>query len=197
MSKEELRKIYLEKRTRMNPEECLRMSQAISDNFFNYEDFKFSGLTNLHLFLPIKNKKEVDTNIIFKRLLSIKSNLIIALSKSNFQDYTMQFVEYEENLKLVENAYGIPEPEGGKLMQPEQLDLVLIPVVAVDETGNRIGYGKGFYDRFLKKCNPVCKKVGLSFEKPVFNIEPDKYDVPLDFCITPEKVYDFRKTRRF
>ena len=58
---------------------------------------------------------------------------------------------------------------------------------------NRIGYGKGFYDRFLPSCRPDCKKIGLSFEKPVPEIIPDEFDIPLDFCITPEKVYDFKR----
>jgi 5-formyltetrahydrofolate cyclo-ligase len=191
MNKKKLRKIYLEKRSAFTQEQCHAMSLSIADNFFNFFNFSDSTLLYLHVFLPIKEKKELNTFIIFERLLTDFPHIKIALSKSNFADYSMQFFEYTEETKLIENSYGIPEPVGGNLIKPEQLNVILIPLLVADEAGNRIGYGKGFYDRFLKNCRADCKKIGLSFEKPVPIINADAFDVPLDFCITPEKVYNF------
>ncbi|HWZ22424.1 MAG TPA: 5-formyltetrahydrofolate cyclo-ligase, partial [Cytophagaceae bacterium] len=185
MNKKELRKLYIEKRNALTVEECHAMSLSIADNFFNHIKFSLSDPMYLHLFLPIKEKKELNTFIILERILADFPNMKIALSKSNFMDYSMQFFEYTEETKLVENSYGIPEPVGGNLIKPEQLDMILMPLLVADEAGNRIGYGKGFYDRFLTSCRAECKKIGLSFENPVPVINADVFDVPLDFCITP------------
>ena len=194
MNKTQLRKLYLEKRNLLTPDDCKVKSKFIADNFFNFPEFNLSQLLYLHIYLPIIGKKEIDTFIILKELTQNFPNIKVALSKSNFTDCSMRFYEYTQETKLIENAYGIPEPDAGnRIIRPDQLDLVLVPLVSVDESGNRIGYGKGFYDRFLTNCRPDCKKIGLSFEKPVPQIIPDELDVPLDFCITPEQVYDFRK----
>ncbi len=193
MNKTQLRKLYLEKRNVLAAEDCSKRSKVIADNFFNYFEPNLSQLLYLHLYLPIVGKKEIDTILIFSELRRSFPNVKIVLSKSDFTNYSMQFFEYIKETKLIENSYGIPEPAGGKIIKPEQLDLVLIPLLAVDASGNRIGYGKGFYDRFLANCRPDCKKIGLSFEEPVTEIVPDELDVPLDFCVTPEKVYNFKK----
>ena len=90
------------------------------------------------------------------------------------------------------NQYGIPEPVGGKEIMPEELDLVFVPLLGFDLQGNRVGYGKGYYDRFLSKCKDDVIKVGLSFLSPIDCIEDvDFFDKKLDFCITPERVYAF------
>jgi 5-formyltetrahydrofolate cyclo-ligase len=193
VNKTQLRKLYLDKRNTLTSKDCKVKSNCIADNFFGYSDFNLSQTLCLHLYLPIIGKKEIDTFIIFNELIRNFSNVRVALSKSDFTDYSMQFFEYTKEAKLIENAYGIPEPDGGNLIKPNQLDLVLVPLLLLDESGNRIGYGKGFYDRFLANCRPDCKKIGLSFEEPVPEIIPDVSDIPLDFCVTPEKVYDFRK----
>ena len=93
-------------------------------------------------------------------------------------------------LKL--NKWGIPEPVNGIEIPATQLDVVFIPLLAFDEKGNRIGYGKGFYDRFLNECKEDVIKVGLSFFEATTTIEDtNANDIPLDFCVTPEKIYRF------
>jgi 5-formyltetrahydrofolate cyclo-ligase len=67
-----------------------------------------------------------------------------------------------------------------------------VPLLAFDEKGFRVGYGKGFYDRFLKQCKDGGIKIGLSYFNPIDTIEDaGEFDVPLNFCITPQKVYVF------
>lgn len=72
------------------------------------------------------------------------------------------------------------------------LDAVLVPLIAFDARGFRVGYGKGFYDRFLKTCRADCLKIGLSLFPPVEKIaDTADFDVKLDACATPEKIWRF------
>ena len=93
-------------------------------------------------------------------------------------------------LKL--NSRNIPEPENGIEISNKQIEVVFIPLLAFDNLGNRIGYGKGFYDAFLKNCPRTTLKIGLSFfEAQGSLIESETHDIPLDYCITPNKIYTF------
>jgi 5-formyltetrahydrofolate cyclo-ligase len=90
------------------------------------------------------------------------------------------------------NMYGIDEPVDGLQMFPEEIDLVLVPLLAFDERGHRVGYGKGYYDRFLKKCRRDVVRVGFSFfeaEKKI--MDTDKFDIKLNYCVTPTRCYEF------
>jgi 5-formyltetrahydrofolate cyclo-ligase len=70
--------------------------------------------------------------------------------------------------------------------------MVLIPLLAFDQTGQRVGYGKGYYDRFLANCRPDCIKTGLSFFPAEDKItDTNTFDIAMDFCITPDKIYEF------
>ena len=96
--------------------------------------------------------------------------------------------------KLVENKWGILEPsrENQDKIEPKEIDLVIIPLLIFDKNGNRVGYGKGFYDRFLQQCNPKTLKIGICLEDPIEMIKDvDKFDVKMNFCITPNKIYRF------
>ena len=74
-------------------------------------------------------------------------------------------------------------------MFPEELDLIFVPLLAYDKKGHRVGYGKGYYDRFLKECKDDCIKIGFSFFEPEDSIEGvNRHDVKLDYCITPERI---------
>ncbi len=101
-------------------------------------------------------------------------------------------VVVDDNTIFETNKYGINEPVDGLDMFPSEIDLVIVPLLCADKKGYRVGYGKGYYDRFLKECRPDCLKIGFSY----FDLEgqiddTNRYDVKLDFCITPEKTYAF------
>jgi 5-formyltetrahydrofolate cyclo-ligase len=116
----------------------------------------------------------------------------VVYPKINPVDFSMQHILQEEDTYFELNHYGIPEPVNGKTIDPLELDLVIVPLLGFDEQGNRVGYGKGYYDRFLSKCKEDVIKVGLSFLSPIDCIEDvDFFDKKLDFCITPECVYAF------
>ena len=84
------------------------------------------------------------------------------------------------------------EPAGGKPVSEDQIDVVIVPLLVFDEKGNRVGYGKGFYDRFLSRCREDVIKIGLSFFDAEKRIDDtDEFDIPLTYCITPGKIYEF------
>ena len=98
-----------------------------------------------------------------------------------------------QNTKIKKNEYNIPEPISGLSVPNEMIDVVFVPLLAYDKQGNRIGYGKGFYDKFLSECKPKVVKIGLSFFEPEEIIE-DVYqnDIKLDFCVNPEQIINFK-----
>ncbi len=193
MNKTELRKSAILKREQYSEAECTSMSQTIMDHFFLSPLFDLSAVSYLHLFLPMKKKKEVNTFPLFTKLLVEYPQVRIVLPKCNPKENTLSHFLYSHEVTLTENAYGIPEPDSGAQISADRIDMVLIPLLVADLKGNRIGYGKGFYDRFLAECRPDCTKIGLSFEPPVKHISAEPFDIPLDYCITPKAILDFRK----
>ena len=79
----------------------------------------------------------------------------------------------------------------GAVVDETQIDLIFLPLLAFDHAGFRIGYGKGFYDTFLPKCRKDVVKVGLSLFDPVPRLPAEDHDVPMDYCFTPERLYQF------
>jgi 5-formyltetrahydrofolate cyclo-ligase len=94
---------------------------------------------------------------------------------------------YFEGLhQLEKNTWGIPEPKQGIPTPIEKIDAVIVPLLGFDKKGNRVGYGRGFYDKFLKMLNPDCLKIGLSFFPPVEKInDVQPYDIPINTIVTP------------
>ena len=143
-----------------------------------------------HVFLTIESLKEVITDPILSILLGKDKHIV--LSKSDFKTRTLSHVLLQDNTRIKINSWNIPEPENGIAITTDQIEVIFIPLLAFDVHGNRVGYGKGFYDEFLKDCSKDTIKIGLSFfgaEIFIDDIEP--HDMPLDFCVTPNKTYTF------
>lgn len=149
--------------------------------------------TYYHIFLPISEKKEVNTEYLLHILQGKDKSIVI--SKAHFDTGEMTHFLLQENTVLKTSKYGIPEPVSGIAISPELLDVVFVPLLAYDESGHRIGYGKGFYDRFLSQCSPDTLFIGLSFFGPEPKISFETLDVPLDYCVMPKKIMDFKNNR--
>jgi 5-formyltetrahydrofolate cyclo-ligase len=107
-------------------------------------------------------------------------------------DHELEHCLLTDQTTLKLNRWGIPEPLSGISISPQQIEVVFVPLLAFDQEGHRVGYGKGYYDRFLGECPKSTLKVGLSFFDPISKIEDiDTNDIALDFAITPERVYSF------
>lgn len=143
-----------------------------------------------HIFLQIESQKEINTEYILHILQGKDKNCII--SKSDFKTFKMNSFLLQDNTKIAINNYGIPEPVDGIEIDNSKIEVVFIPLLTYDTKGNRVGYGKGFYDRFLAECKPNCIKIGLSFFEPETEISDVlETDIKLDYCVTPNAVFEF------
>ncbi len=187
MNKTTLRARYKALRATLDSNVIEEQSMAIANNALTLPIWKH---TTYHVFLPIVKQHEVDTEFILHILQGKDKNIV--LSKSNFENHSLSHILLTDSTILQTNAWGIPEPTAGIPIGDEIIDVVFIPLLAFDHSGNRVGYGKGFYDQFLAKCRPNTLKIGLSFflaEEEIEGILPT--DISLDYCITPSKIYSF------
>lgn len=188
MNKKELRLKYKRLRELLTRDEVEEGSLEIANNLLNLPIW---GGEYYHLFLSISEKREVDTQAIL-HILQGKDKHVV-LSKSNFESGLLTNYLLTDATAIKVNDWGIPEPVDGIEIKATSIDVVFIPLLVFDEAGNRIGYGKGFYDRFLAQCKPEVVKVGLSFFTAEEILpEINEHDVPLDYCVTPEKIYNFK-----
>lgn len=149
-----------------------------------------TGVKTIHLFIPIAEKKEPDTFLFIDWLNVHHPDIRIIVPRADFDTALMTHHVYTGKDSLVKNLYNILEP-AKEVIHTGDIDLVLVPLLAFDLKGYRVGYGKGFYDRFLEQ--QKTRTLGLSFFEPVDLIEDtDQYDVALDACLTPEKIYYFK-----
>lgn len=147
-------------------------------------------ITCFHTFLPIRRNREIDTWQVIEA--SVREERIVVVSATDFEKQTMTHFHYSTELLFEEDAFGIPTPRSGKAADLAQLRAIFIPMLAGDKKGNRIGYGKGYYDRLLAGMSPEVLKIGLSLN-PLFDHFPfaESHDIALDCCITPQEVWRF------
>lgn len=187
MNKKELRLKYKEARKQLSDAAIESKSLAIANRLLQLDIWSH---TYFHLFLTIDEQKEVDTEFILQILAGKDKEIVVA--KSDFKTGMMTHFLLTDNTKFVKNDYNIPEPINGLEVPVNKIDVVFVPLLAYDKQGNRIGYGKGFYDKFLSECKPKTIKIGLSFFEPEEVIGGIfEKDIRLDYCITPEKTYTF------
>ena len=186
MNKKLFREKYKKLREEISQDSLETLSLKIANNALKLPVWHYN---NFHIFLPIPNKKEVNTEYLL-HILQGKDKSII-LPKADINTGEMTHILLQDNTVLKPSNYNVPEPVSGIEVNPSQIEVVFIPLLAYDKKGNRLGYGKGFYDRFLAKCSPKAIFVGLSLFAPEQQIPFNKTDIPLHFCITPNKVYKF------
>lgn len=187
MNKKDLRSKYKVLRQQLSAEAIEDKSLAIANRLLSLDIWK---KTYFHLFLTIEEQKEVDTEFILQVLAGKDKEIVV--SKSDFETREMTHYLLTDNTKFRKNEYNIFEPIDGLEVPVSKIDVVFVPLLAFDKNGNRVGYGKGFYDNFLAKCKPETIKLGLSFFEPEESID-DVFatDIRLDYCVTPFGISNF------
>lgn len=187
MKKTELRKKYKELRGTLSKDEVFSLSKQIFENFVQH--FGVLALEHVHLFLSIDKLKEVDTQLFINYFSEKGAHLYVPKMIGD----QLIALEIDSNTPLVLNSWGILEPEGEKDAGRESYDIVLTPLLYCDPYGNRIGYGKGFYDGFFHSLKKDTLKVGIGFFQPEEKVDDaSSFDVPLDYLITPTEVLSFK-----
>ena len=188
MTKAELRKIYIARQKSLSVVEREEKSRQIAERFF--QSFDLRRIKFLHAFLPIEKFNEANTRLIFERLWREFPHIETLLPRVCFQTNEIESLKFTRETNLARNSWQIDEPLHDEIVEAKEIDLVLAPLLCFDEKNNRVGYGKGFYDRFLQNCRADCQKIGLSYFAPVEEISDAwEFDVKLDFCVTPEEIF--------
>lgn len=142
-----------------------------------------------HLFLPIRSKKEIDTSYL-QAELRLRDKEIVAPRVSGNGELAHFLITPQTRFET--SRWGIPEPTDAREVTPDSLDVVFLPLLAFDNEGYRVGYGGGYYDRFLSKCREDVLTVGLSFFGPVPAIDDlHDGDLQMHYAVTPERTYEF------
>lgn len=186
MKKSEIRKKYLEKRKTLSQDEVSHLSERIFKNFINY--FKPVSAQKIHIFIPIEKFKEINTKIFIDYFLS--QNIKVYVPK--IVNAKLISVEIFQNTEFNLNNWGISEPFSNIDSEVLDFDFVITPLLYCDTKGNRVGYGKGFYDQFFENISRKSKKIGVNYFNPDDIIDDVwENDIPLDYLVTPTDVLSF------
>lgn len=190
MIKKQLREIYKQKRKALPEKDRLRMNDLL---LIQFQQMNIPG--NLEVLLsywPLEEHGEINTFLLTDFLEFRIPGLQLAYPITDFENVSMQIMLVNDDTDFKKNKYGIAEPINGLLIEPADIDMVFVPSLIFDEQGYRVGYGKGFYDRFLPSCREDCSKIGFSYFDPEAAIDDiDQFDVPLTTGITPGHIYEF------
>ncbi len=186
MRKKELRLTFAELRNNLSSEILDQHSLAIANRCLQLPIW---DVQVFHLFLSIPEKNEVDTTFLMTVLQGKDKDIVVpkVVGRGALQHYLLT-----DATTIRTSKWGIPEPVSGIQVAPGQIDVVFLPLLAFDREGYRVGYGGGFYDRFLSSCREDVVKVGLSlFEAVEKIVDRNALDIPMDYCVTPENTYSF------
>ena len=195
-NKAALRRTALAHRLALNSGEVAHRSQQLCDQLFQH--FPVAEWRWLHVFLPITQRHEPDTWRIIRRIWAEKMPIRLAVPVVPADGVSLTHYELTAETPLHLNRWGIPEPAAATEVPATAFDAVLVPLLAVDRAGHRVGYGAGYYDRFLAQCRPGTQFIGLNvlnepLPEAIADVRPT--DVPLTACLSPGGVQHFESIR--
>ncbi len=189
MTKAELRKEYLDKRKALSHKQVMVATDLL---LIQFQNLHLPSLENVLSYRPILSKQEIDMEHFESYLQLVNPSIDFCYPVSDTEELTFQAVATDADTEFVTNTWGIKEPKSEEIINPKLIDLVFVPLLAFDKKGFRVGYGKGFYDKFLAQCRPDVIKVGFSYFPPIEKItDTHILDIALNIGITPEEIYVF------
>lgn len=189
--KKKLRKRFLDKRRRLTEEEVSHRSQAIFQNWLPLLDPRKHR--NVHTFLSIRAFGEVETSPFITHLETSHPAIRIGVPRVGFESKELTHHAFLPH-QLEKNSWGIFEPKStAPIMEPHEFDMILVPMLAFDRYGYRLGYGGGYYDKFLAQVRPGCELVGLCFGlgRSTEDLPVSSHDIPLHCVVTEHGVHRF------
>jgi len=193
LDKKALRKAMMERRKNIPQEERKEKSNRIKERLFSLELFKKANF----IFTFISTEEEVDTHEIIKESINMGKRIGVPITLS--KEKRMMVSEIQDFASELEIGYYnilTPKKEYIREVDPEEIDMVLVPGLIFREDGYRIGYGGGYYDRFLGGIDSVIK-IGLCYEMQLSEDIPiDTYDIPVNYIITEERLIDCKGNKK-
>ena len=182
--KNQLKESILEQRNSLPKEDVFEKSRQIQNNLFNLDSYKKSK--TIMFFVSFNN--EVDTHEIIREALKNKNVIVPKVIGHDIESSVI--IDFDN---LMPSKLGILEPIELMKIAYKNIDLILVPGIAFDREGHRIGYGFGYYDKFLKKV-PKSVKIGLCFDFQVVDKVPrEEHDVPVDLIVTEKRVVECKR----
>lgn len=189
MLKSDLRKIYREKRSLLTATERMKMDDLL---LIQFQKLSLNSVEVLLSYSPSEKHAEPNTYLFSTYLQHMIPGIKICYPVTDFNTMDMKIMMVNDHTEFHVTEFGIEEPIDGFEMDTKEADLVFVPMLICDTRGYRVGFGKGFYDRFLPLCREDVLKIGFSYFEPVDKIDDtSQFDIPLDFCITPEHIIEF------
>jgi 5-formyltetrahydrofolate cyclo-ligase len=191
MKKLDIRPIYIAMRNRLTIAQKNRMDDLM---LIQFQRVKIDIPALIMTYSPLRKFNEFDPQIItdYCYFKNPAQQLFYPVIAEDSVAPRLISVVVDDDTQFESNRYGIDEPVDGVHTFPTEIDMVIVPLLSFDKKGNRVGYGKGYYDRFLKNCRKDCLKIGFSYFEPIAHIDDVTHDdIKLDFCITPETIYQF------
>lgn len=189
MTKKDLRNLYKEKRSQLAPKEMHRLNDLL---LIQFQQWPLRDIQIVLSYWPIAEKGEVNTHLMVDYLFFRIPGLQLAFPVIGSTEHVLKACAVDSDTQYIINEYGIEEPVSAEEIPATDIDVVFVPLLAFDRKGFRVGYGKGFYDRFLFKCRNDVLKIGFSWFEPEELIDDiNDFDVPLNICVTPNKIYEF------
>jgi 5-formyltetrahydrofolate cyclo-ligase len=189
MLKEEARISIKERRKALSLQQRVKLDDLL---LIQLQSAQLPFISFLLSYWPLEETHEPNTHLFSDYLEFLNPDIVVCFPKTNFIDKSIQAVQTDDDTRFRKNQYNIYEPELGDLISPASLDIIFVPLLAFDKKGIRVGYGQGFYDRFLAACRTDCLKIGFSYFEPFDTIDDThEFDLPLDLCVTPTTVYAF------
>ena len=188
MTKAEIRKIYKQKRIDLSPSEKSRLEDLL---LIQFQSLHVEIPDNVMSFMPIENYNEYDPILIEEYCFFKNPATTLIYPVTNFKNNSLIPVATKEDTIFEVNDYKINEPLNGSPILPDSIGLMFVPLIGFDDNGYRVGYGKGFYDKLICDCNSNLLKIGFSFFAPVNIEDVNEFDKKLDFCITPDRIFQF------
>lgn len=186
MSKSELRKNVLKARGALLPVEVAEKSARVAERLLGMEEYRKAS--TIMAYLDFRN--EVQTGGLLERAMAAGKRMAVPVTDIANRRLTPALLKHFPG-DLQPGAWGIlePKPECMRPLEPEELDLVIVPGVAFDVDGNRLGYGGGFYDRFLLRTRPDTVYLALAFELQVRpEVYPGSHDIPVHYLLTEDRL---------
>ncbi|WP_069131402.1 5-formyltetrahydrofolate cyclo-ligase [Rhodohalobacter halophilus] len=183
--KKEVRKKYHSIRSNLTKDYMVEANRVIYDRIINLKEYRKAN--TIHIFTSMTDRNEVDTYPLIEYSFEIGKQVIVPVMKENG---ILIHSEIHSLKDLHTNDWGVPEPITVHEVQAQDIDIVFVPMLAGDVKRNRIGYGKGYYDRFLKEIS--APKIGLLFDVQISDtlLPTGKHDVQLDKLITNSRIIE-------